>query len=135
MRTTTPPVADICIKGRFKSFPVQDDRHFLTLCRYVEANPLRAKMVESARNWRWSSLADRAVKQTVLPTLEWPVDRPRDWTSAIERPMREQDAEQVRLSIQRDRPLGDDQWTLRTAKRLGLEYTIRPRGRQRVVKE
>src|SRR4051794_15467912 len=30
-------------QGRFKSFPVADDAHFLTLCRYVEANALRAK--------------------------------------------------------------------------------------------
>ena len=26
-------------QGRFKSFPVSSDEHFLTLCRYVEANP------------------------------------------------------------------------------------------------
>ena len=28
-------------QGRFKSFPVSSDEHFLTLCRYVEANPPR----------------------------------------------------------------------------------------------
>jgi REP-associated tyrosine transposase len=27
-------------QGRFKSFPVQSDGHFLTLCRYVERNAL-----------------------------------------------------------------------------------------------
>jgi putative transposase len=43
-------------QGRFKSFPVQDDGHFLTVCRYVEANPLRAGLVERAGKWRWSSL-------------------------------------------------------------------------------
>src|SRR4051794_21209388 len=32
-------------QGRYKSFPVEDDRHFLVLCRYVESNPLRAKLV------------------------------------------------------------------------------------------
>jgi REP element-mobilizing transposase RayT len=32
-------------QGRFKSFPVQDDNHFWTLCRYVERNALRAKLV------------------------------------------------------------------------------------------
>ncbi|MEO8497102.1 MAG: transposase, partial [Planctomycetota bacterium] len=29
-------------QGRFKSFPVQDDEHFLTVCRYVERNAQRA---------------------------------------------------------------------------------------------
>ena len=37
-------------QGRFKSFPVAEDDYFLTLCRYVEANALRAGLVEQARN-------------------------------------------------------------------------------------
>jgi putative transposase len=43
-------------QGRFKSFPVQDDEHFYTVCRYVERNALRAGLVKSADEWRWSSL-------------------------------------------------------------------------------
>ena len=43
-------------QGRFKSFPVQDDEHFFTVCRYVERNALRAELVERAEDWRWSSL-------------------------------------------------------------------------------
>ena len=46
-------------QGRFKSFPTQDDLHFLTLCRYVEANALRAGLVERAEDWPWSGLAAR----------------------------------------------------------------------------
>src|SRR5208337_4983992 len=44
-------------QGRFKSFPVQGDEHFLTACRYVERNALRANLVERAEAWRWCSLA------------------------------------------------------------------------------
>jgi putative transposase len=32
-------------QGRFKSFPVQSDDHFYSVCRNVEPNPLRAKLV------------------------------------------------------------------------------------------
>ena len=39
-------------QGRFKSFPIQDDDHFLTVCRYVERNALRAKLVNKAEKWR-----------------------------------------------------------------------------------
>ena len=41
-------------QGRFKSFPVDTDEHFLTVCRYVERNALRANLVERAEDWRWS---------------------------------------------------------------------------------
>jgi len=70
-------------QGRFKSFPTQDDRHFLTLCRSVEANALRAGLVERAEDWPWSGLAARRRRGRedglVLPCCPWPVDRPSNW--------------------------------------------------------
>ena len=50
-------------QGRFKSFPVAEDKYFLTLCRYVEANAVRAKLVESAQQWRWCGLWRRPPQQ------------------------------------------------------------------------
>ena len=41
---------------RYKSFPIQDDEHFLVVCRYVERNALRAGLVKRAEDWRWGSL-------------------------------------------------------------------------------
>lgn len=35
------------------------DEYFLTFCRYVEANPLRARLVERADAWPWSGLSRR----------------------------------------------------------------------------
>lgn len=46
-------------QGRFKAFPIQQDHHLLTVLRYVERNPLRAKLVRRAERWAWSSLAWR----------------------------------------------------------------------------
>src|SRR5437879_772516 len=40
-------------QGRFKSFPCQEDRHFLILCRYVESNARRAKLARRVVQWRW----------------------------------------------------------------------------------
>ena len=36
-------------QGRFKSFSVQSAEHFLTVCRYVERNALRANLVGAPR--------------------------------------------------------------------------------------
>src|SRR5512135_1081483 len=46
-------------QGRFKSFPIQEDEHFWTVCRYVERNALTAKVVDRAEDWRWCSLSAR----------------------------------------------------------------------------
>ena len=50
-------------QGRFKSFPVEDDGHFLTVCRYVERNALRAGLVDRAEDWRWASSSGRCPPQ------------------------------------------------------------------------
>ena len=49
-------------QGRFKSFPIQSDAHLLTVMRYVERNPVRAKTipVRKAQNWQWSSVGNPA---------------------------------------------------------------------------
>ncbi len=42
-------------QGRFKSPVIQNDEHLLTVLRYIEANPLRAKIVRRAEEYPWSS--------------------------------------------------------------------------------
>ena len=116
-------------QGRYKHFCVQDDSYFLTLCRYVEANALRAGLVDRSQDWRWSSLHQR-LKRVKVPILtEWPVDRPGNWTGLVNRQMEEKALNQVRQCVVRDRPLGSTVWVRKMAGRLGLSQTLRDRGR------
>ena len=120
-------------QGRFKSFPVQEDGHFLTLCRYVEANARQAKLVKRAELWPWSSLAVRRGGQSALKqrVSAWPVDPPRNWLAQVNRALDEEASQAVRQSLIRGVPLGDELWRKRVANRLGLDLTLRPRGRPR----
>jgi putative transposase len=115
-------------QGRYKSFPVAEDGYFLTLLRYVEANPRRARLVADAQDWQWSSLGRDANLPAGLLD-RWPVNRPRDWAALVNRPMGEADAQRVQDSLTRGRSLGGEAWTRRVAHRLGLQYTLNPRGR------
>ena len=116
-------------QGRFKNFPVQQDAHFLTLYRYVEANPLRAKMVARAQEWQWSSLHARLGTPPSTLLDEWPVERPADWVEIVNTACKPEDLSALRLSVTRGRPFGSPAWVDRTARRLGLEFTLRERGR------
>ena len=42
-------------EGRFKSAVVESDRYLLACMRYIELNPVRARMVDTAAAYRWSS--------------------------------------------------------------------------------
>jgi putative transposase len=119
---------------RYKSFPIQDDAHFLIVCRYVERNALRAELVDRAEEWRWGSLWRWLQKPEPDPKLlsPWPISRLPKWVERVNEPLTMQELDAVRLSAQRGRPLGEEEWVTSTAQRLHLESTIRPRGRQRV---
>ena len=121
-------------QGRFKSFPIQDDKHFLTVCRYVERNALRAEFVSRAEEWRWGSLWHWNQKPEPKPTLlsSWPIPRPRGWIERVNQPRTEKELSTVRDSANRGCPFGDLEWVESTVKRLGLQSTVRPRGRPRV---
>ncbi len=117
-------------QGRFKSFPVQTDEHFLTVCRYVERNALRAKLVKRAENWQWSSLWRRIQGPNQSQSLtDWPVMRPRQWVKWTNEPQTEEELKAIRRCVQRGRPFGKESWVQRMTRRLNLESTLRPRGR------
>ncbi len=118
-------------QGRYKSFPVEHDEHFYQLARYVECNPLRAGLVERCDAWQWSSLWRRTHGDAESRRLlsRWPLPLPRTWLDHVQQPQHESELAAVRRSIERGSPLGDADWTKRIAKRLGLEFTQRSRGR------
>ena len=60
-----------------------------------------------------------------------PVTLPRNWKSAVNEPQTEAEVAATRRSIQRGTPFGSETWTKRAARQLGLESTLRPRGRPR----
>jgi putative transposase len=122
-------------QGRFKSLPIQTDEHLLTVCRYVERNPLRAKQVERAEQWPWSSLSRRAPAEAapwLTPQKQWPVDAPRKWLQRVNQPQTDAEEAAMAEAIKRGRPYGSDRWVKTTAAKLNLQSTLRPRGRPRV---
>jgi putative transposase len=127
-------------QGRFKSFPVQDDGHLVTICRYVERSALNAGLVARAEDWPWGSLRQhgrgRKAADPRIPALSpWPIERPRRWAARVNAALRPAEEEAMQRSLQRGQPLGTPEWQADTAARLGLESTFRPRGRPRKSKD
>lgn len=42
-------------EGRYRAAPIDSDNYFFSCCRYIELNPVRARMVDHPRHYRWSS--------------------------------------------------------------------------------
>ena len=113
-------------QGRYKAFLVEEDGHFLTMLRYVEANALRAGLVDRAETWPWSSLANPLGADGMrIQLTAWPVDRPRNWIDLVNEPLPQSTIDTLRTSLKRGRPFGTDAWIAKTVARLGLQSALR----------
>lgn len=59
-------------QGRFFADPLPNLGDLVRVCRYVERNPLRARLVRRAQDWPWGSLAERLRSPALLPLADAP---------------------------------------------------------------
>ena len=130
MSTTSPKVS---WQGRYKSFGIEDDDHLLTVARYVEGNPVRAGLVETATAWLWSSHRERCGLEREEILAPFPIDLtrglappgacPRDeqglnhdlkglspsaaWTDFVDMPLTAKELAKVKRKIERQTGEGD----------------------------
>lgn len=55
-------------QGRFKSFLIEKEPYLLNVARYIDLNPVRAKMVREPEDWAWSSYR---ASIGLVPTPVW----------------------------------------------------------------
>jgi len=118
-------------QGRFKAFPIQEDAHLLSVLRYIERNPWRAGLVARAEDWGWSSLRSSVGRESGSFLEPGPMPRDPGWLERVNAPLSASDLERLRRSVDRGTPFGTENWSQETAVRLGLEASLRPRGRPR----
>jgi putative transposase len=127
-------------QGRFKSPVIQDDEHLLAVLRYIEANPLRAGLVEHAGEYRWSSFGCHGNGRpddllAAVPAYEalaaQAAARRRRWSACVHQTPDEAELTAIRRSSETGLPYGERSWVDRLCRRLKLDLTIRPRGRPR----
>ena len=96
-------------QGRFSSYPM-DEKYLLAAARYIELNPVKAKLVERPEEYPWSSATahiNKADDQLVraAPLL----DRVADWRTFLMEDPSQGDIERFRAHERTGRPLGDGQ--------------------------
>lgn len=116
-------------QGRYKSFIVEKDRHLLTVARYVEGNPVRVDLVQSAHEWPWSSHGERLHGGHLIDGM--PIVLPANWKEYVNQPMTDNELKRLEQSVSRGAPFGSQPWQTGICEQLGLESTVRAKGRPR----
>jgi len=115
-------------QGRYKSFLVQEDEHLLQLFKYIESNPLRARLVEKAEDWEWSSLSRKEKGNDKQKKLldEWPINVPRDYIDLVNIPQINTELESLRYSLNKGKPYGSESWVNRMMRYLQKKNNFIP---------
>lgn len=127
-------------QGRFASYPM-DDAHLMTAVRYVENNPVAARMVAAAQEWPWSSarshIAGRRFEGDPLTDVDALGVHVSNWQALLRIGLESMDdpatTEAIEARIRTGRPLAAPQWVAemeeRLARKLGpMKPGPKPRG-------
>ena len=115
-------------QGRFASFPM-DDHYLLSAARYVELNPVRARLVRAPEDYRWSSVhAHLSAESGGLVNTAALCDRVDNWRAFLEAGLDDDDLERLRGHANTGRPAGSDQFIEEMEARLGRSLKKRKPG-------
>ena len=77
------------------------------MLRYVEGNPVRAGLVESAKQWIWSSHREVIGKVPRILADQISLELPDEWDRYVDQPLTEKEMESLRQGVNRQSPYGD----------------------------
>ncbi|MGR9108384.1 MAG: transposase [Gammaproteobacteria bacterium] len=122
-------------QGRFFSSPL-DEVYLWSAIRYVERNPVRAKMASKAEDYRWSSAAAHCglTEDCLLSRrTAWQHQRQQnvDWSTWLAEADEPQALEVLRRNVEKGLPCGTASFIRRLEKIAGRILEYRPIGRPR----
>lgn len=125
-------------EGRFKCSPIDTDRYLLTCGRYIDLNPVRARLVDTPQAFRWSSYRARAGMCTCPfldpdPSLEAlaasPDLRHANYRKLSTTPLTNEELEIMRGAANRNQLTGDQSFADHIRRDIGVDVSNRQRGR------
>jgi len=106
-------------QGRFASF-VMDEDHLVAAARYIEVNPVRAKLVRDPGKFRWSSARAHLQGQDDVLVKVAPLLRlVPNWAELLASGATDAELATLRRHERTGRPLGTDNFIKRLERRLG----------------
>ena len=116
-------------QGRFGAVAM-DEAHLAAAVRYVSLNPVRARLVTRAQDWRWSSVAAHlAEKDDALVRVTPVLERYGRFAEFLGDPVADEAAwRALRMSETSGRPIGDTAWIEMLEARSGRSLKLQKRG-------
>lgn len=125
-------------EGRYRAAAIDSETYFLSCCRYIELNPVRAGMVKHPRDYSWSSYRAHALGRTDTLLSDHPLyhalgrsgaDRQDAYRTLFRAPLDAGFVDALRRATNGGWALGSDRFKRQIAKALGRRVSPLPKGR------
>ncbi|NLO92260.1 MAG: transposase, partial [Elusimicrobia bacterium] len=113
-------------QGRFYSC-ILDNKHLMTAAKYVERNPVRARMTNTPMDWEWSSNRNNTSGKTKL--FQYINSTPEEWKAYTAQADSPEIADNIRLHTRTGKPLGNLPFIVRLENALRRKLQTMPKGR------
>ncbi|OGZ06942.1 MAG: hypothetical protein A3C13_00800 [Candidatus Lloydbacteria bacterium RIFCSPHIGHO2_02_FULL_50_11] len=102
-------------QGRYKSFVMDTDTHLLTVLKYIERNPVRAKLVVHPEDWEWGSAYRRicGTKKAQALLAVSPTPLPHHYRAWINGAEKSEELDELRKSVNKGIPFGAEEFLYR----------------------
>ena len=130
-------------EGRYRAAPIDTEAYFLACCRYIELNPVRARMVRHPRDYRWSSYRAHAYGALDALVSEHELyrrlgrskaARQKEYRDLFRVALEPEFVDALRAATNGGWALGDMRFKRQIAKALGRRVAPLPRGRPQKAK-
>jgi putative transposase len=127
-------------ESRFKCSPIDSDRYLLACCRYVDMNPVRARLVARPHEYPWSSYRARAgltscefldVDPAMFALAATHERRQELYRELAAAPLCDSELQMIRGSVQRNQLTGEEDFVEAVDREFGMRVSNRTRGRPR----
>jgi putative transposase len=126
-------------EGRFKSSLVETARYFLACMRYIEMNPVRARLSSNPADFEWSSYGQNITGEPtglISPHAEYlnlgrdAAERAKSYGRLLEQPQEDEEVNAIRCGVNQGKAIGSDAYRQHLAKFLGRSVEFVPQGRR-----
>jgi putative transposase len=127
-------------EGRYKACLVDSEDYILRCHRYIELNPVRARLIDNPASYRWSSCPAYLGRRTTSGLSEHPVwlglgnnvaQRREAWRQMLDEALPPEQLAEIRLYLQQQRALGRDAFKAMVAAKTRRFASARPAHRPR----
>ncbi len=125
-------------EGRFKSSLISKDNYLIMCSRYIELNPVRAKIIKAPEEYIWSSSASKIGTSTqgiidydpfYLSMGKQEEERRQNYKKFLYEPLKSNELNFIRLATQKGSAIGTNEFIERISNFLGREIALKKRGR------